>query len=356
MEHSFDVNIAKKYGIEEAILLKNFYFWIKRNACNGNNCFDGKYWTFNKMETFVKLFPYLTLKQVRRVLENLKDKGLLETGTYNKSKFDRTLWYTLTAKGFALFGDKLPEAPKNNNEEIPEKAVPNAQMGSGEMPEKAVPNAQMGRPIPDINTDSRPNINTHTTRACESKPKPTLQPIPFEAPAKTEQKKRIAMAGNNPPLTDSETKTAYEWFMHFWEVYPRKENQVEARLAWMRLPFDVKLYAEIIAKVGEWRRNRRNWQTEGGRYVPMPENFIANERWKDEVTTAPALDFDKPMDIVTMAGMIGNEVRRQQGDYRQGRAGCVGCVEGSRADTAQSSRPGAISANDEIDVAAIWTP
>ena len=32
MEHSFDINIAKEYGITEAILLKNIYFWVKKNA------------------------------------------------------------------------------------------------------------------------------------------------------------------------------------------------------------------------------------------------------------------------------------------------------------------------------------
>ena len=35
MEHSFDINIAKEYGIEEAIFIKHFYFWVKKNACKG---------------------------------------------------------------------------------------------------------------------------------------------------------------------------------------------------------------------------------------------------------------------------------------------------------------------------------
>lgn len=30
MEHSFDIKIAKEYGIEEAIILKNIYFWVQK--------------------------------------------------------------------------------------------------------------------------------------------------------------------------------------------------------------------------------------------------------------------------------------------------------------------------------------
>lgn len=188
----------------------------------------------------------------------------------------------------------------------------------------------------------------NNTRACE------LQLIPFKSPAKIDREKR-AVVGSAPPYTQEQRAIAEEYFNQFWEEYPKKQGQVEARLAWMRQNYSIETYIAIIKAVERFKQIRRDWQTEGGRYVPMPENFINNERWKDEVKTE-TVQFDRPMDIVTMAGMIGNEIRRQQGDYRQGRAGCVDCVEGSRADTAQSSRPGAISANDEIDVAAIWTP
>ena len=359
MEHSFDINIAKEYGIEEAIFIKHFYFWVKKNACNGSNCFDGKYWTFNKMDTFVKLFPYLTLKQVRRVIDNLKEKGLLETGVFNKTKFDRTLWYTLTEKAFALFGETLPAAPKNEDVEMPEQATPNAQMGRREMPEQATPNAQMGRPIPDIYTDNIPSIDTHNNaRACEGDVKVKLQPIPFKSPAQIEREKR-AVVGSAPPYTQEQRAIAEEYFNQFWKEYPKKQGQVEARLAWMRQNYSIETYIAIIKAVERFKQIRRDWQTEGGRYVPMPENFINNERWKDEVK-AETVQFDRPMDIVTMAGMIVNEGRRQQNAEWQGYTGRVDCVEGSRTDTAQSAvgtgRLEAVNADDTIDVAAIWTP
>ena len=351
MEHSFDINIAKEYGIEEAIFLKHFYFWVKKNACNGSNCFDGKYWTFNKMDTFVKLFPYLTLKQVRRVIDSLKEKGLLETGVFNKTKFDRTLWYTLTEKAFALFGETLPAAPKNEDVEMPEQATPNAQMGRREMPEQATPNAQMGRPIPDIYTDNIPSIDTHNNaRACDAKVK--LQPIPFKSPAQIDREKR-AVVGSAPPYTQEQRAIAEEYFNQFWAEYPKKQGQVEARLAWMRQNYSIETYIAIIKAVERFKQIRRDWQTEGGQYVPLPENFLIKERWKDEVK-AETVQFDRPMDIALMAGMIMAE-EKKNADERRYNIRMDGMAR-SRADITAGGEHRTVSNNEPFDVPAVWTP
>ena len=39
MNHSFNVDIAKKYGIEKAVLLENFSFWIAKNKANKKEYF-----------------------------------------------------------------------------------------------------------------------------------------------------------------------------------------------------------------------------------------------------------------------------------------------------------------------------
>ena len=202
---------------------------------------------------------------------------------------------------------------------------------------------------------------THThnnARACEGDAKVKLQPIPFKSPAQIDHEKR-AVVGSAPPYTQEQRAIAEEYFNQFWKEYPKKQGQVEARLAWMRQNYSIETYIAIIKAVERFKQIRRDWQTEGGRYVPMPENFINNERWKDEVK-AETVQFDRPMDIALMAGMIVNEGRRQQNAEWQGYTGRVDCVEGRRTDTAQSAvgtgRLEAVNADDTIDVAAIWTP
>lgn len=120
MEHSFDIKIAKEYGIAEAIILKHIYFWVKRNALNEKNCFDGRCWTYNSMKAFAELFPYLTERQVRYTLAKLKDNGLIIVGNYNSDPRNRTLWYTLTDEGMALFEQNVQVAPvKNDKSDLP---------------------------------------------------------------------------------------------------------------------------------------------------------------------------------------------------------------------------------------------
>ena len=43
MEHHFNIEYAKKYGILEAILIDNFQFWIAKNRANGKHFHDGYY-------------------------------------------------------------------------------------------------------------------------------------------------------------------------------------------------------------------------------------------------------------------------------------------------------------------------
>lgn len=93
MIHNFDTEDAKKYGVLEAILLSNFRFWISYNKANKRHFYDGRFWTFNSVAAFEELFPYLTYNQIRRVIENLCNAGVLITGNYNNSSYDRTKWY-----------------------------------------------------------------------------------------------------------------------------------------------------------------------------------------------------------------------------------------------------------------------
>lgn len=139
MQHSFDIDIAKDYGMLEAILLNNIQFWIEKNKANNTNYYDGYYWTFNSTKAFNELFPYVSQRQIQNALKHLRDEGILQTGNYNKLAYDRTLWYAFTEKGECIMQKCKMEDVKMLN-------------GLGD-------NVQ---PIPDINTDNKTkDINTN---------------------------------------------------------------------------------------------------------------------------------------------------------------------------------------------------
>lgn len=266
---------------------------------------------------------------------------------------------------------KLSELPQSANENCANGMVENSVGGKvenypdyEEVPEGETQNYPMlGTKLPDPPTQNRgtnTEITAETTteiththnnaRACEGKVK--LQPIPFKSPAQIDREKR-AVVGSTPPYTQEQRAVAEEYFNQFWAEYPKKQGQVEARLAWMRQNYSIKTYIAIIKAVERFKQIRRDWQTEGGRYVPLPENFLIKARWKDEVK-AETVQFDRPMDIALMAGMIMAE-EKKNADERGHNIRMDGMAR-SRADIIAGGEHRTVSDNEPFDVPAVWTP
>lgn len=145
MEHSFNIELAKEYGILEAILLKNIWFWIEKNRANEKNFYDGTYWTYNSTRAFNELFPYASESSIKRALKGLQEKGIIKTGNYNKSSYDRTLWYAFTDLGESIMSNRQMETNKSSNG-----------------------NKQNGLTIPNINTYNKTtNIKTDVQQNAE---------------------------------------------------------------------------------------------------------------------------------------------------------------------------------------------
>ena len=105
MTYQFDTDIAALYGVDESIMIANLQFWIRKNEANGKHFHDGRFWTYNSIDAFTKLFPFWTARQIRRILKSLEEKGVIVTGNYNTSAYDRTTWYAFS-DSFLLKGQK----------------------------------------------------------------------------------------------------------------------------------------------------------------------------------------------------------------------------------------------------------
>jgi len=139
--HMFNIGIAQRFGVNEAIILENLMYWINHNKANNKNLHDGYYWTYNSIAAFHQLLPYLSEKQIRYALDKLENNGIIKTGNYNKLGFDKTKWYTIIDEGLCTFW----------------------QMGIDEVSNQF---ATGGEPIPLLNTDSKP-----IKKACKKRKK-----------------------------------------------------------------------------------------------------------------------------------------------------------------------------------------
>lgn len=199
MQHSFDVEIAQKYGVNAAIILNNLEHWIKKNEANGINNFDGNFWTFNSRRAYREIFPYMGERQINTAFQKLIEGGIIETGNYNKSAYDRTLWYALTEKGKAILhydgfhSDVLSNGKSENVE-----------------------------PIPYINTNKNTDINTdikHIVEFLNEKAGTN-----YKATSKTTKESINARIKEGFTVADFETvinKKCEEWLGTEWEKFLR---------------------------------------------------------------------------------------------------------------------------------------
>lgn len=167
MQHGFDVEHADHYGVEEAILIHSFQFWIDHNRANSQHFHDGRTWSYNTLQAFAKQFPYWTTKQVRRAVDSLVRQGVLVKGNYGAeegwSVFNRTVWYAFADEGAFL-------VPLPAEEEV-EPICPNGQMDvpQMDMPKRAnLRYAQTGKSdLPKRANESKEAFGTPLGTACE---------------------------------------------------------------------------------------------------------------------------------------------------------------------------------------------
>ena len=140
VHYSFDVGHAIEYGVDEAIMIQNFQFWITKNKANNRHYHDGRTWTYNTIEAFTKLLPFWTRRQIERILNSLIEQKVLIKGVHNKTKYDRTSWYAFVDESLFI------------------NISPNGEMGNTK---KEIGIHRTERPIPDADTDT---ITKTTTR------------------------------------------------------------------------------------------------------------------------------------------------------------------------------------------------
>lgn len=91
--------LAKKIGLNEAIVIQQLHYWIKNNKKANRNFKNEKFWTYNSIRQWRENeFVFWSEKTIERILKSLENKELIEVGNYNKDKRDKTKWYTINYK------------------------------------------------------------------------------------------------------------------------------------------------------------------------------------------------------------------------------------------------------------------
>ena len=103
---------------------------------------------------------------------------------------------------------------------------------------------------------------------------------------------------NPNPESNVRAREDDEIFDAFWSAYPKKVGKGDARRAFGKVPKSV--WPKLVPAV-EAQKNSRQWQEEGGRFIPNPATWLNQGRWDDEAAedSIPT----KPSQIYGSAGM-----------------------------------------------------
>lgn len=190
MDYSFNSQVAQIYGVDGAIFIHNLYWWIVKNEANGRHHYDGRTWTYNSMKAFSDLFPFWTKRQIERIIKNLKDRGAIHVGNFNKDGFDRTQWYALDETVYCIYAN-----------------------GDAHVTDPLHPCTQTVTPIPDSKPDSKPDNKTPLP------PYDDYKPLDDEIRAFIENRRKI-----KSPMTDHAVQLMLK---RLRGLSPNKKEQVE---------------------------------------------------------------------------------------------------------------------------------
>lgn len=161
MSHLFQVEDAVAHGVDAAILLQHIRLWVATNAANGDHLEDGQYWARCTMTGLQKLYPYLSVNQVRRALERLRESGVVVTRQFGSNIGSRALWYGLAehATHVAAVPNETATNPKEINKPINKRSRNKQESHLAYMPNGQ--NATGGDNVNELTKDALVVTNDH---------------------------------------------------------------------------------------------------------------------------------------------------------------------------------------------------
>lgn len=92
--HTFNILLAEKAGINAAVIYQHLSYWIDRNLAEQRVDEDGRAWVSCTVNGLNKTFPYLTERQISIAITRLTELGFLKKSYKSKNKFHRELSYS----------------------------------------------------------------------------------------------------------------------------------------------------------------------------------------------------------------------------------------------------------------------
>lgn len=157
-------SLAEKIGLNGAIVIQQIHYWL----VSSKHIIDGKKWIYNSYKDWERQFTFWSGKTIERTIRSLEEQGYLQSANHNRSKQDKTKWYTINYEKLAeldqsFVGNLSPSVEQN--EELEEtsftKETDNLGDTDGQMEETHETNCliqsdNLYQPLPEITSKTNP--------------------------------------------------------------------------------------------------------------------------------------------------------------------------------------------------------
>ena len=160
---TFDEDMAKFVGLNEAIVLQQVHYWLNINRKSGRNYIDGRYWTYNSLPNWHEQnFSFWSFSTTKRVFARLAKLGYFITGNYNKDCRDKTLWYSIDYEKLAADYKEHKETIQDASQDASDEPMQDSILTDASAQNDPISSAQnepmgevkMSRPLPEISTET----------------------------------------------------------------------------------------------------------------------------------------------------------------------------------------------------------
>ncbi|WP_032076835.1 DnaD domain-containing protein [Clostridium drakei] len=160
----FQPKLAEIFGVTESIILQQIHYWLLKS----NHIIDGTPWIYNSYEAWHNQISFLCKRTIIRAIKKLETSGVVLSSNFNKSKMDKTKWYTIDYEKLESLCDAFEDStnstidtegkPSKNSSDISEDDVnksSNTCLSPSSIESKSpVDNAYFNKTIPEITTEN----------------------------------------------------------------------------------------------------------------------------------------------------------------------------------------------------------
>jgi len=130
INHHFQVEEAKQYGVEVASILSQFRALLEFQRNLDSNYINDKYWIQTTERGIENIFPYIEKGKLKRILFKLNEMGLIQKGDFTKARSDKSIWFSMPEVAVQNHVTPTPITPVSTTEQaiaqpIAQPTVPN---------------------------------------------------------------------------------------------------------------------------------------------------------------------------------------------------------------------------------------